>query len=89
MAYDIRDALLSSLLLSACTLSKKTKDWFTRTFGTDEGMKVSVHSPFFFWTDTPQTNTQAFRNFLCTCGYCADSLIEVYFRNNKGTGEER
>jgi len=43
----------------------------------------------FYWTHTPQTNTQAFRNFLMTSGYCADSLIENYFRNNKGPSKEK
>lgn len=46
MAYAIRDAILSDLHRPLCTLSKKTKDWFTATFGTDEGMRVSVHSHF-------------------------------------------
>ena len=46
MAYAIRDVILSALHSTSCTLSKKTKDWFTATFGTDEGMRVSVHSHF-------------------------------------------
>ncbi len=73
MAYEIRDALLA-LVLGLPGLSQKTKNWFNSTFGTDEAM---------------QTNTQAFRNFLMTCGYCADSLIELLFRNVKGTKELR
>ena len=92
MAYNIRDAIFTALHSSSCTLSKKTKDWFTATFGTDDGMRVSVHSQFpiaIFWTDTPQINTQAFRNFLTTSGYCADSLVENYFRNNKGRSKEK
>ena len=44
MAYDIRDALLA-LVLGHTSLSQKTKNWFSSTFGTDEGMMVSVHSP--------------------------------------------
>lgn len=61
---------------------EQTKGWgwvYTRPFTL----------PFGFWTDTPQTNTQAFRNFLMTSGYCADSLIELYFRNNKGKSKEK
>lgn len=57
----------------------QTKGW---------GWVYTLGSPL-FWTDNTQTNTQAFRNFLNTCGYCADSLIENYFRNNKGTSDER
>jgi hypothetical protein len=34
-------------------------------------------------------NTQAFRNFFMTAGYCSDSLIELFHRNNKGEKERR
>jgi hypothetical protein len=44
MARDIRDALLG-LVLQSETISIKTKEWFARTFGTEEGMKVSAHLP--------------------------------------------
>jgi hypothetical protein len=40
MAFDIRDEVLQSVLKSS--LSSTTKDWFTKTFGSDEGMRVSV-----------------------------------------------
>lgn len=73
MACDTRDTLLSLVLISP-TISQTTKAWFQKTFGSEEGM---------------QTNTQAFRNFLYTCGYCADSRIELFFRNHKGTRVER
>ncbi len=33
-------------------------------------------------------NTQAFRNFMFSCGYAADSAMELWFRNSKGTKEE-
>ena len=56
------------------SLCTTTKNWFGKTFNCDEGMK---------------TNTQAFRNFMMTSGYCSDSLIEVFFRNRKGFKEER
>jgi len=46
MSYEIRDAIFSALHSPSCMLSTKTKDWFTATFGTDEGMRVSVHSHF-------------------------------------------
>ena len=89
MAYDIRDLLLA-LVLRHPTLSAKTKNWFTTTFGTDEGMMVSVHSPICCRLNPAlQMNTQAFRNFLTTCGYCADTMIELLFRNTKGTKELR
>ena len=35
-----------------------------------------------------QMNTQAFRNFMFTRGNCADTAIELYFRNTKGIKEE-
>ena len=56
------------------SLCSTTKNWFGKTFNCDEGM---------------ETNTQAFRNFMMTSGYCSDSLIEVFFRNCKGLKEER
>ncbi len=56
------------------SLCQTTKNWFGKTFNCDEGMK---------------TNTQAFRNFIMTASYSSDSLIEVFFRNNKGLKEER
>ena len=34
-------------------------------------------------------NTQAFRNFLMTAGFCADTMIELYFRNTKGVKSSR
>jgi hypothetical protein len=46
MAFDIRDTLFSLVHTPTSTLSKTTKDWFLTSFGTDAGMKVSVHSPF-------------------------------------------
>lgn len=36
-----------------------------------------------------QMNTQAFRNLMVTCGYMADSVMEVTFRNKKGLGDDR
>jgi hypothetical protein len=36
-----------------------------------------------------QVNTQAFRNFLFSSGYCADSAMELWFRNVKGHKEEK
>lgn len=35
-----------------------------------------------------QMNTQAFRNWMFTRGNCADTAIELYFRNTKGIKEE-
>jgi|LauGreDrversion4_2_1035121.scaffolds.fasta_scaffold27565_5 hypothetical protein len=46
MAYECRDALLT-LVSTNSSMCSKTKDWFIKTFGTDDGMKVSVHSPIF------------------------------------------
>jgi hypothetical protein len=46
MAYEIRDVLLS-LVSKSSSISVKTRDWFTKTFGSDQGMMVSVHSPIF------------------------------------------
>jgi hypothetical protein len=46
MAYEIRDTLLSLASKSSST-TDKTRDWLTKTFGSDEGMVVSVHSPMF------------------------------------------
>jgi hypothetical protein len=43
MAYEVRDTLLS--LVHKSEVSSKTKEWFSKTFGSDEGMMVSVHSP--------------------------------------------
>ena len=88
MAYETRDTLLS--LLSRASISSKTRDWFNKTFGSDEGMMVSVHSlTDFEWTKAPQMNTQAFRNFMMTAGFCADSMIELFFRNVKGVKASR
>jgi len=42
MAYEIRDSLLSSVSANA-NISSTTKEWFIKTFGSDEGMMVSVH----------------------------------------------
>ena len=42
IAFEIRDKLLSDVL-SCGALSKPTKDWFMKTFGSDAAMKVSVH----------------------------------------------
>jgi hypothetical protein len=44
MAREIRDTLLT-LVHQSPTISSKTKEWFVRTFGTEEGMKVSAHLP--------------------------------------------
>ena len=44
MAREVRDALFG-LLLKSQTISSKTKEWFNKTFGTEEGMKVSAHLP--------------------------------------------
>lgn len=44
MAYEIRDALLV-LISTNANVSNKTKEWFMRTFGSDDSMKVSVHPP--------------------------------------------
>jgi hypothetical protein len=46
MAYEMRDALIS-LATSSTSISSKTRDWIVKTFGSDEGMTVSVHSPIF------------------------------------------
>ena len=46
MALDIRDTLFSLVHSPTSTLSKTMKDWFMTNFGTDAGMRVSVHSPF-------------------------------------------
>lgn len=46
MAFEIRDAIFAALHSPSCAVIKKTKDWFTASFGTDVGMRVSVHSPF-------------------------------------------
>jgi hypothetical protein len=44
MAREIRDTLLT-LVHRSQTISFKTKEWFVRTFGTEEGMKVSARLP--------------------------------------------
>ena len=36
-----------------------------------------------------QINTQAFRNFIFTSGYSADSAMELWFRNTKGYKDEK
>jgi hypothetical protein len=40
MAYNTRDTLLSKL--PKASISSKTRDWIQKTFGSDEGMMVSV-----------------------------------------------
>lgn len=42
MAREARDALFR-LGLASQSISGKTKEWFNRTFATEEGMKVSAH----------------------------------------------
>ncbi len=48
-----------------------------------------MNSPIFQWAEALQINTQAFRNFMMTAGYCADSMIELFFRNTKGLKASR
>lgn len=53
-------------------------------------MCVYTHHNFeLFFTLVLQINTQAFRNFLFSSGYSADSAMELWFRNTKGYKEEK
>lgn len=88
MAYNVRDNLLSGVLQCAA-LGKPSRDWMQKSFGTDEAMAVSASYCSIREITSTQINTQAFRNFIVTCGYQADSLMEVTFRNKKGFSEDR
>ena len=53
-------------------------------------MCVYTHHTFvLFFTLVLQINTQAFRNFMFSSGYSADSAMELWFRNTKGYKDEK
>jgi hypothetical protein len=90
VAFETRDQLFSEMY-KAGAASHTVKKWVTANFESDAAMQVRVHTccNVRYSHTHIQMNTQAFRNFMFSSGYAADSAMELYFRNSKGIREEQ
>jgi hypothetical protein len=90
MANEISASLLTKVAAKA--MLSTTKEWFSKSFSTEEGMKVFlvwVYTVIVYTHTILQANTQAHRNFLFSAGYNADTAIELTFSNMKGHSADR
>ena len=104
MAYEIRDELISKVYSCGSVLAETKKwltATFSTDAAmqvcvhkycilnlTYLGLCTQVLSFSISHLLKTQMNTQAFRNFMFSSGYSADSAMELWFRNTKGTKEE-